>query len=192
MNGNALQRYGDVLSEKRAIPAEPLNLPIDIHVPIRHFATALGGDNEHGSDAAVDIDGPIPARRPGQWVDRVQFFLAVIQVGRDILDHPRPIMEGHLPECRTTHVTRPVEHTLNIQWRTARHGDLFPRNRADHRLRRRSRFDPMRHGIAGRSEHDGPPHRLGATWTAAPTKSTLLTDWSVLCRFAAVRGRNPK
>ena len=56
MHCNAAQRGADVLAEEGAVAGKLLHVAVEIDMGVRHLAPPFGGEDEHGSDAAVDVD----------------------------------------------------------------------------------------------------------------------------------------
>ncbi len=155
MYRDTLQRCADMAAKE--LPAAPqlLGRTVKIDMRIRHLAPALGGKDQHRADAAVHVDLVIGQRCACVIAQIIKRLLALHQVKRDGLEHPRTIMERHLAQRRPAGVAGVGQHRLHIQCVVSGMGDHIAGDRAGDGAGAGPRCDPLSGGVTGNVEHIG-------------------------------------
>ena len=95
MKRDPLHRGADMLPHKAALAGQHLDIAVKIDMRIRHLAPTFGGKHKHCANAAINIDPAVGTGGPGHVGQFIKRFFALVQILRQRLQHPRPIMEGH-------------------------------------------------------------------------------------------------
>ncbi len=111
MNGDAMQRHGDVLADEQPVLAEPLQPTIEIDLAIGHFAPALGGKHEKRADAAVDVEPVVAKRGAGLVGEIVKRLAARIEIEGKRLEPRRTVVKAHRAQGRAADRLSKIQHS---------------------------------------------------------------------------------
>ena len=119
MHRDAEKRGGDMQALKGAGSAQHLRLAIHIDMAVRHLLPALRGVDEQRADPALDIHSAVRPSGAGGVVEGVELLFPSREIGRQRLQHPRPVMEGHGAEGGAADAPSVVRHRFHIRGRAA-------------------------------------------------------------------------
>ena len=149
MHRDAAQRGADVLAQEGAVAAELLYVAVEVDMAVRHLAAALGGEDEHGADAAVDVDHVVGLRGAGVERQVIERLLVLVQVAGERLQHPGAVVECQLAQVGAAHGAGVVEHSLHVELVIAGAGNHLAGDGAGDVAGTCARCDPLTRCKAG-------------------------------------------
>ena len=122
MDTDAAQRRADVLAHERAVARELLQITINIDMRFGKLAAALGGEDKHRSDAAVDVDQVVFLGGACVKAEIIERLLVLAERHGQRLNHLGALVEVHRAQGRAADLAGVDQHGLCIERTVARCG----------------------------------------------------------------------
>ena len=115
LHRDARPRGPQVLADERAATPELLERSVEHDRVVGQLALALAGEGEHRADAAVDVDQGVAPGGAGAGRERVHLVLEPGQVGRELLEQGRALVEVQRPQRRTADPAGVLDHRAEVE-----------------------------------------------------------------------------
>ena len=114
MHGRAFERHADVLTDERAGLRQHLDVAVDVDAAVRQLARAATRISEQRAEAAVDVDHRVRLGRAGRIRQRVELFLELAQLLRELLEHRGPFVKRELAQRRPADLARITQRGAKV------------------------------------------------------------------------------
>ncbi|GAB3257546.1 hypothetical protein GCM10027425_18650 [Alteromonas gracilis] len=145
-----------MLADEGAAAAQRLEVAVDHDGVVGQLPGGLGGDREHGAQAALDVDGRVAAGRTGAGGEGVE----LLGVGHDLLGHRLEdrgaLVEGHRAQGRAADLAGIGDHRRHVEPGRGQSGHLLAGDRVEQRGALVVGGEPRAAGVAGEEiGHEG-------------------------------------